>query len=251
MKVWPNATPVVGALAKRTHPYRDALSALSGRAPGRAARCEIQSSQQIGKSAWRSAGPGVGRSPLDGHLRVAVFGLSGWPGVGFRRLDGRFGVLPGWTGDGRGHRWREWQGREQRFGRAWRWRCARRDEPASKRFRANSRLWCSWSWRHVIEHRNGDLRLGWFHARRDDGLWRLHQGCRPCRLGRGRWPECVGGDREDRAGRKQRRQCQPHDGLLHCRFPKANQIKNPPYLPNPGSTAFDSFKINSGWLEAD
>ena len=167
-----------------THQYRDTLLALSGRAPGRAARCEIQSSQQIRKSAWRSACPGVGRSPLAGQLRVAVFGLSGWPGVAFQRLDARFGVLPGLAGKGRGRCWSEWQGREQRLGRARRRRCAGCDEPASKRFRSNSR-----SWRHVIEHRNGNLRLGRFRARRDDGLWRLHQGCWPCRLGRGRWPE--------------------------------------------------------------
>ena len=44
---------------------------------------------------------------------------------------------------------------------------------------------------------------------------------------------------------------QPHDGLLHCRFPEANRIKNRPYPPSPGSTALNSFKINSGWLEAD
>ena len=118
------------------HQYRDTLLALSGRAPGRAARCEIQSSQQIRKSAWRSACPGVGRSPLGGQLRVAVSGLSGWPGVGFQRLDARFGVLPGLDGKGRGGCWSEWQGREQRLGRARRRRCAGYDEPASKRFRS-------------------------------------------------------------------------------------------------------------------
>ena len=128
------------------HQYRDTLLALSGRSPGRAARCEIQSSQQIRKSAWRSACPGVGRSPLGGQLRVAVSGLSGWPGVGFQRLDGRFGVLPGLDGKGRGGCWSEWQGREQRLGRARRRRCAGYDEPASKRFRSNSRSWCSRSW---------------------------------------------------------------------------------------------------------
>ena len=167
-----------------THQYRDTLLALSGRAPGRAARCEIQSSQQIRKSAWRSACPGVGRSPLAGQFRVAVFGLSGWPGVAFQRLDARFGVLPGLAGNGRGRCWSEWQGRDRRLGRARRRRCAGFDEPASKRFRSNSRFR-----RHVIEHRNGNLRLGRFRARRDDGLWRLHQGCWRCRLGRGRWPE--------------------------------------------------------------
>ena len=120
-----------------THQYRDTLLALSGRAPGRAARCEIQSSQQIRKSAWRSACPGVGRSPLAGQLRVAVFGLSGWPGVAFQRLDAGFGVLPGLAGNGR-RCWSERQGREQRLGRARRRRCAGCDEPASKRFRSNS-----------------------------------------------------------------------------------------------------------------
>jgi hypothetical protein len=39
--------------------------------------------------------------------------------------------------------------------------------------------------------------------------------------------------------------------LLHCRIPEANRIKNRPYPPGPGSTALNSFKINSGWLEAD
>ena len=169
------------------HQYRDTLLALRGRAPGRAARCEIQSSQQIRKSAWRSACPGVGRSPLGGQLRVAVSGLSGWPGVGFQRLDARFGVLPGLDGKGRGRCWSEWQGREQRLGRARRRRCAGYDEPASKRFRSNSRFW-----RHVIEHRNGNLRLGRFRARRDDGLWRLHRGLpalssRPWPLARMSW----------------------------------------------------------------
>src|SRR5438552_14982512 len=72
-----------------THQYRDKLLALSGRAPGRAARCEIQASQQIRKSALRSACPGVGRAPLAGHFRVAVPGLSAWPGVALQRLGAR------------------------------------------------------------------------------------------------------------------------------------------------------------------
>jgi hypothetical protein len=233
------------------HQIRNTLLALSGRAPGRAARCEIQSSQQIRESAWGSACPGVGRSPLGGQLRVAVSGLPGWPGVGFRRLDGRFGVLSGLDGKGCGRCRSEWQGREQRLGRARRRRCAGYDEPARKRFRSNSRSWCSrsWcsrrSWRHVIEHRDGNLRLGRFRARRDDGLWRLHQGCRPCRLGRGRGPECVGGNREDRCDRKQQSQCQPHDGLLHCRFPEANRTKNP-YPSSPGRRLAASKSIRAG-----
>ena len=77
---------------------------------------------------------------LGGHLRVAVSGLSGWPGVGFRRLDARFGVLRGFGGKGRGRCWSEWQGREQRLGRPRRRRCAGCDEPASKRFGSNSRF---------------------------------------------------------------------------------------------------------------
>jgi len=224
-----------------THQCRDTLLALSGRAPGRAARCEIQSSQQVRKSALRSACPGVGHSPLGGQLRVAVFGLSGGSSLGFRRLDARFGVLPGLAGKGRGRCWSEWRRREQRLGRARRRRCAGYDEPASKCFISNSR-----SWRHVIEHRNGDLRLGRFRARRDGGLRRLHHGCRRCRFGRGRWPECVGGDREDRADRKQQRQCQPHDALLHCRFPEANRTKNPPYPPRPGRRLAASKSIRAG-----
>jgi len=55
------------------------------------------------------------------------------------------------------------------------------------------------------------------------GRWVEHGGG-PRRLGRGRRSERVGGDREG-DDRKQQRECQPHDGLLHCRFPEANRIK--------------------------
>ena len=97
--------------------------------------------------------------------------------------------------------------------------------------------------RHVIEHHNRDIRLGRFHARCEDGLRRLYLGRRRrrCRLGRGRGPESVGGEREVTSIANNNANAS-HMTVCFIVASRGNRIKIRPYPPSPGST-LHSFKI--------